>query len=414
MKNKLLRISMQYFAGVASLDEQAKEKNKILTRMSAAIKDNNAEEFSAAFNDLAIHIQNAVLTEASEVVASNDATILAQRGIRQLTSEETKYYNKVIEAMKAADPKAAITMIDDVMPKTVIDDVFTYLTETHPLLDEIDFQNTGAITQWMLSTTSGVAGWGELTDAIADEVSGAFSMLELGKYKLSAFLPVHQAMLDLGPSWLDKYSRTLLAEALGVGLETAAVDGNGKAQPIGMTRALTGAVDGVYPHKTATAVTSLDPITYGTLLNTLSQAPNNKRRAISSVILVVNPTDYFTKVFPATTPRTTDGGFNYGVFPFPTTVIQSAAVPAGMAVIGLADRYFMGLGTGTAKGGKIEYSDEYKFLEDQRIYKIKLYGNGRPKDPNAFILLDISGLKPYIQQVYVTNANEFPDGVPQG
>ena len=78
--------------------------------------------------------------------------------------------------------------------------------------------------------------------------------------------------------------------------------------------------------------------------------------------------------------------------------------------MGLADRYFMGLGTGTAKGGKIEYSDEYKFLEDQRVYKIKLYGNGRPMDENAFILLDISGLTPYVQQVKVTNAADFPAG----
>lgn len=70
----------------------------------------------------------------------------------------------------------------------------------------------------------------------------------------------------------------------------------------------------------------------------------------------------------------------------------------------------MGLGTGTGKGGKIEYSDEYKFLEDQRVYRIKLFGNGRPMDDKAFIYLDISALKPYVQQVHVTNAADFPGG----
>lgn len=393
-----------------NLDVLEQRKNEILQKINQAVKDGDEQAFSTAFTEFAESIQQAILADAKELIASNDANVLAQRGVRQLTSEEMKYYQKVIDAMRSNNPKQAVTMIDEVMPKTTIDAVFDYLTESHPLLDVIDFQNTAALTEIILSTSSGVAGWGELCSTISDELSGAFSVITLDKKKLSAFIPVCNAMLDLGPVWLDRYVRTILAEALATALEAAIVDGDGDEKPLGMTRALTGAVDGVYPQKTPVVITDLSPTTYGSILNTLSQAPNGKRRAISSVLLLVNPTDYFTKVFPATTPRTTSGGFNYDVFPFPTTVVQSAAVPSGKAVIGLGKRYFMGLGTG--KAGKIEYSDEYKFLEDQRVYRIKLYGNGRPLDANAFILLDISGLKPYVQQVYVTNADEFP-GTPE-
>lgn len=396
-----------------NLDIIKQNNAAVLQKMQEAVKNNDTEAFAAAFSEFAEAIQEAVLKDARSLIEANDAAILAQRGVRQLTSEETAYYNKVIEAMKSRDPKQAITLIDDVMPKTVIDEIFTHLTENHPLLDAITFQNTGAIVQWIMSTSSGVAGWGELSDTIVDELSGAFSLIELDKKKLTAFIPVSNAMLDLGPAWLDRYVRTLLAEAIAVGLETAIVDGDGKNKPLGMTRQLSGAVDGVYPIKNAEAITALDPETYGNILNTLSQAPNNKRRAINSVLLIVNPADYFTKVFPATTPRTTDGGFKNDVFPFPTTVIQSTAVPAGYAVMGLGDRYFMGLGTGTGKGGRIEYSDEYRFLEDQRVYRVKLYGNGRPMDENAFVYLDITGLKPYVQKVEVVNASEFPGGTPE-
>lgn len=395
-----------------SLDLVKQENDAILQKINQAVKDGDDNAFSEAFTEFAESIQSAVLSEAKELVASNDTAVLSQRGVRQLTSEETKYWQGAIDAIRndvsAGHPKQAVTLIDETMPKTTIDAIFDYLTETHPLLDAINFQSTAALTEILLSTSSGVAGWSELCAPIDDELSGAFTVINLDKKKLSAFVPVCNAMLDLGPAWLDRYVRTILAEALAAALEAAIVDGDGKDKPLGMTRALSGATDGVYPQKSAVAITALDPTTYGTLLNTLSQAPNSKRRAISSVILVVNPADYFTKVYPATTPRTTDGGFSYGVFPFPTTVIQSAAVPAGKAVMGLGDRYFMGLGT--AKGGKLEYSDEYKFLEDQRVYRIKLYGNGRPLDENAFILLDISGLTPYVQQVKVTNAADFPAG----
>ena len=53
----------------------------------------------------------------------------------------------------------------------------------------------------------------------------------------------------------------------------------------------------------------------------------------------------------------------------------------------------MGIGVG-GSGGKIEQDDSVRFLDDERVYATKLYGNGRPLDNNAFTLLDISGLKP--------------------
>lgn len=159
----------------------------------------------------------------------------------------------------------------------------------------------------------------------------------------------------------------------------------------------------IHPSKDAIEVTSLDPAAYGILLDKLSQGPNDKRRAVNSVLLVVNPGDYFTKVFPATTVRASDGTFNSNVFPFPTTVVQSVAAPSGKAVIGIPKLYFMGLGT--QSGGKIEYSDHYQFLERNRVYMTYLYGYGRAMDENAFLLLDISKLKPAVLQVEISGSD---------
>lgn len=115
-------------------------------------------------------------------------------------------------------------------------------------------------------------------------------------------------------------------------------------------------------------------------------------------MLIVNPLDYYTLVMPATVRQTVDGGYINDVFPIPTKVITAAGVKRGEAILGLGNNYWFGVGAGTA-GGKIEYSDEYKWLEEQRYYKVKLYGNGRPVDNTSFILLDISGLKEHIRRV---------------
>jgi HK97 family phage major capsid protein len=394
-----------------NLDALQKQKTEILQRMHAAVKAGDEEAFSSAFTEFTELLQEMVMAEVKGLIQSNDQTILAARGVRALTSEETEFYQAFIDAAKSGNPKQALTNTNIVLPKTIIDSIFEDIAAAHPILDAINFQNTAALTEIYISTTSGNAVWGELTAAIAGELSANFAKIDLAKNKLTAYMLIPKSMLDLGPEWLDRYVRALLVEALSVGLEEGLVDGDGKNTFIGTTRALSGAVDGVYPRKTPIVITSFDPVTYGTILDTLSQGPNSKRRAVQSIIMIVNPADYFTKVMPATTVRTTDGTFNSNVFPFPTTVYQSAAVPAGHAVFGLPSRYFAGLGT--SKGGKLEYDDSVKFFEDQRAYAIRLYGDGRALDANAFVYADISGLVPYVQRVYVTNADEFPGAAPE-
>lgn len=382
-----------------NLDQLQTERNEILQRMAVATKENNTEQFTQAFNDLAEAIQKSVIGDFKEMQAQQDTSILAARGCRVLTSVEQKYYTEIIDAMKTSVPQQALSNINTVLPETVIDSVFDDLTEQHPLLSAINFVNTGALVKILISTTGGVAAWGTLDATITSELSASFAEIDLTLAKLTAFIPVNKYMIDLGPQWIDNYVRQLLVEAIAVQLEAGIVAGNGKNQPIGMIKKLTGATDGVYPDKTAVAVTNLNPVTYGTILNTLSTGPNGKRRAVQDVLMVVNPTDYFTKVFPATTVRTADGTYSKDVFPYPTNVIQSAAVPSGKAVFGIASKYFMGVGT--QSGGKIEYSDEYKFLEQVRTYLTYLYGYGRATDENAFVFADISGLVPVIQEVVV-------------
>lgn len=389
--------------GMINLDLLKQKRTDILQKMATAVKDGKTEDYNSAFDEMCELISESVLAEAKGLIQSNDQSILASRGVRALTSEEQKFYQSFIDASKMSNPKQTLTGTDYVLPKTVIDSVFADIAALHPILDAIDFMSTAALTEILISTTSGTAGWGDLTATIADELSAAFSKIDLSKKKLSAYMLIAKSMLDLGPEWIDRYVRACLVEALATALELGAVDGDGDGKPLGMTRALTGAVDGVYPRKTAITVTALDALTFGTILNTLSQGPNSKRRAITEIIMVVNPADYFTKVMPATTVRSVDGSFTQNVLPFPTKIYQSAAVPTGHALFGLPKRYFAGLGTG--KGGKIEYSDEYKFFEDQRAYVIKLYGDGRPLDANAFVYADISGLVPYVQKVYITNSD---------
>ncbi|MBR3592159.1 MAG: phage major capsid protein [Clostridia bacterium] len=388
------------------------EKN-CMSKIVAAIKSGDENEIKQAWQEFHASVAETVKADFLELQETQDAAVLAQRGYRQLTSKETKWYQKVIAALKSNDPKQQFTAIigsdneEDLMPTTIIEDVYRNLVDEHPLLQAINFQYVGYITKWILndhSTQNAV--WGTITDEIIKEITSAFKTVDVDQNKLSAYAIIEVGMLDLGPTFLDGYIRTVLAEAIMSGLELAIVSGTGVKEPIGLIRDIHEGVEfnsvTGYPEKTPVVVKDFTPATYGGIVAQLAETENGKKRKFTEVGLICNQTDYLTKIMPATTVLNMNGGYVNNLFPFPTTVYVSNAVEDGKAVMFLKNEYFMGMG-GT-KNGVIEYSDEYKFLEDMRVFKIKQYGAGRAFDNTVALYLDISGLDP----AYITIETKAP------
>lgn len=380
-RNSKLKMNVQLLAGMGNPDVD--NDLEIRNQITEALKGDDENKITEALVRMAEGIQNKILKEARSIVNEdiNDISILNKRGMSQLTSEERKYYKHVIE-------KRGFTDLEVVLPKTVFDRVFEELEREHPLLGCITFQNTSAVTEWVIRTTEAEAAWwGKLTDAIKKELEHGFDKTKTDMYKLSAYMPVAKAMLDLGPEWLDRYVRAVLSESISIALEEAIIVGTGKDQPIGMIKNLKGAVvDKVYPDKDKEQLTDLLPGTLGSKV--MAPLTKDGKRKVPEVLIVVNPIDYWEKIFPATSVLTTGGTYVHGILPIPAKVVQSSAMPKGTLIAGMAKDYFMGIGS----NGKIEYSDEYKFLEDERVYITKQYANGMPKDNDSFLVFDISSL----------------------
>lgn len=387
-----------------NLDKIKAKKDELRSALAEAVRAADEQKIGEAMDGWMQFVSDTVMAEASAIGEAADRSVLAARGVRQLTAKETKFYEDFIANAKQT-AQTVITNITSALPETVIDSVMEDMKAEYPLLDLIDFTNTGAAIKWVLNAQGAQAAtWDELNTEISKDLAGAIAVVDMTQRKLSAYMFCTEDMLALGPQWVDRYVRAVLADALAAGLEVGIVDGNGLKSPIGMTRNFTGSLDPSdgYARKAATSVVTLDPTTYGALLSTLATDGNTgKPRTVKRVILVVNPTDYFTKIMPATTVLTPMGTYIGDVLPFPTDIVQSVGVPSGHAVLGIGKKYFMGAGTG--KGGKLEYSDDYKFVEDLRTYKIKFYGMGRPYDINAFIYLDISNLVPNYPTVNTVN-----------
>lgn len=378
------------------------KQREAVAALQSALQSGNEEEGKKAWGQVFDAITEKVKTDFE--MYSTDTNVLAQRGYRQLTSEETEFYQNLAKAGKASDPKQAFTDLintDGGMPETIIEDVYRDLLEEHPLLDKITFQNVKYLTKWLLNDhTRQKAAWGQINGEITQEIESAFKGVEVTLLKLTAYAVIPQDMLDLGPSFLDNYIRTILKEALYVALEKAIVSGSGKDEPVGLNRDIHEGVSFStstgYPEKTAIQVTNFLPANYGPLVAKLAVTEKGRMRSFDEVLMICNQVDYLNKIMPATTALTTGGTYARDLFPFPTEVVRSNEVKTGQAILCLPEEYFFGLGE--SKDGKIEYSDEFKFLQDTRTYKIKLHGNGRPYDNTVAIVLDISKLDP----AYVT------------
>ena len=370
-----------------------------------AIKENDSDKFTDAFEQLMTaigeEIYNSVQSENEDIRHSFDQSVLQARGVRQLTTEESNYYQAFAKAARSANPKQALENLDVVMPETIISSVLDDLRSEHPLLSHLQFTTTGGAIRMMVNTDGyQEAAWGDLCDSIVKELTSGFKEIDAGLFKLSAFIPVCNAMLDLGPAWLDTYIRALLYEAIANGLEVGIVVGDGDKKPIGMIRDVGANVavgGGKYPEKAKIKVTDLETTTIGNLISLVVITANGKNRKAKNLILLVNPQDYYQLVMPATTVRAPDGTYRNDVLPYPITIIETAALSRGEAVFGMGRQYFAAVGMG--KDGRIEYDDSVRFLEDQRVYKAKLYANGLPLDNNGFLHLDVSGLQPMTYHV---------------
>lgn len=374
-----------------NLDKVKEEKTSIMNSLGEAIRNNDEEGMKNALSNWSKCVHDSIIEEATAITDSTDVSILKSRGVRMLTSAENKYYTGMIEHVKNV---GTIAGYDEILPETVFNDVFDDMQSSSELLRYINFVNTNAVTKWVINDEpQQMASWGALNTEITEELEGAVKVISIIQNKLTAYMLLSNDMIDLGAAWLDRYVRETLKGAVLVALECGFVDGDGKNCPVGMTRNVSDDVTvtgGVYPRKAALAINSLDVATYGSVVQKLTESRTGRKRRVSNLIAICNPADYYSKILPATTILTPGGVYVNDVLPIKTTIVQSIGVPEGKMIVGMADKYFAGVSLG--RNPKIEYSDDFKFLEDVRTFKIKMYANGRANDNNSFVYLDITGL----------------------
>lgn len=373
------------------------ESKKFMQKMVEALQNNDAEAAAKAMQEMQNGICGIIEQEFEQYKGVGDMEVLQSRGLRKLTSEETDWYQKFIGAVKTG-AKQEITNLTAAMPVTIIDRVIDDMKKNHPLLNAINIQDAaGAIKLVMngVQMASKLGGWGKITGAISKELKGQIKIIDVTVAKYTAYFIIPKDFVKFNftfaPMWVDQYIRIILSESIAFGLEKTIISGDGSDQFIGMIMNLSTNQEGVYSAKGPTKITNFDE-DYAAVVAKLAKDPDGDDRMVPEVLLVVNPQDYIKKI------RRIQNTLVYGTGAidlinntYPTRVVQSSMMPEGKASAGIARNYFAAINGGTS--GIIEFDDSNQFLEDNRIYTTRVYGNGRPIDNSSFEYLDISEIE---------------------
>ncbi|PHD42964.1 phage major capsid protein [Bacillus toyonensis] len=346
-----------------------------------ATQEGTTEEQSAALNSmieaLATDVRSDILNQVNESMV--DRSIMQSRGANVLTSEEMKFFNAVVEegGFKSTET----------LPKTTQERIFDDLVEDHPLLQHIGLENLGAVTEFIYGDPEGAAVWGPLFDGIKGQLNATFRKDSISQLKLTAFIPLANDMLKLGPVWVERYVRTMITEAMKVGLERGFVAGTGKNEPIGLLKDPSGSVvNGVYPDKKPVGTLTFEPgrKTINELkgvvkllakkLNADGSDADRPKNIAGKVVMVTNPFDTFDIQANATIQNA--AGVYVTSLPFNPTLTESVFVPQGKVLFFVKGQYVAAMG-GTEPIKKYE---ETLALEDATVYIAKQYATGKPKD----------------------------------
>lgn len=387
----------------------SQEVKTIFNALSEAIASGNADAAAEAFAQAQENLCNTIEQEFEQYQNVSDVAVLQSRGLRTLTAEETSWYQEFIGAVKTG-AKQAITNLTTAMPVTIIDRVIEDMKKSHPLLDEITIQDAAGATKLVLNGTQMAAklgSWGAVSSTISTEVAGQIRTIDVTMAKYTAYFIIPKDFVkfnfSFAPMWVDQYIRIILSEVIANGLEQTIISGDGNGQFVGMDRNLSSVSDNTYAAKSAVAITNWGT-DYANVIATLAKDGNNDDRDVPQVLLVVNPQDNIKKVRRAQMAITHAGIIDIISHTWPTKVVQSAFVTAGTAIVGIPKNYFAAINGGTS--GIIEFSDENQFLQDNRVYTTRVYGNGRPVDNTSFVKLDISGIE---EPAFPVSVKELPE-----
>lgn len=350
-----------------------------------ALRTSDEERQKVAFGEFLTALEENVSGQTKAYMEGvqagfNDEAILAERGLRRaLTTEERAFFAEAVQKQK-------VDGLDKRFPETIVEDIYRNLVQEHPIISLIDVQHGTVNTKFVYGdSTKKRAFWGGLPKDIEQILLDGFHELDISVAKLSGFIAIPKSYYALGPSWLANYVITFLKEVMSATLEEAIVNGDGDKKPLGMARKLSGDTGGKYPVKEKVVLSDFTPKALAGIRGSLAKAKTDN----GEVVVLVNPTTYWAKVYPRLAFQTQNGQWITTTLPTGERIITTHAMPEDTLVFGMMKNYLLVV----ADDLEIQSYKETLAIQDMDLHIAKLFAKGIAKNENAFFVADIAGIE---------------------
>ena len=371
---------------IEGLSQEVKDKVKQLLDNAPADQKADAIMQSIEMIEEAAHADLIQQVVAEAERAGHDAEFKKQLGLRNLSQEEKKFYERF------KDIKQSITANQiDIIPTEIIDRTLDDVKKESPILKLVNMAPAN-VKKWIVASHSGTAVWGMLTDEIKGELSAEVTALNIEIHMLSAYLVIPKAIRELSLEFVDRYFMAILSEAMQDGLVKGYLDGDGKTGPIGIFRQIgTTNGDGTQKVKTvSTKITKFSPKGLAEVRKTLT---NDGKRVVSKLYLICNPADEAEYVDPCMYGEALTGGYVNKSF-IEIEKIVDANCPKGKAAFTIEGYYTMG-----TTGVRVNEYDQTKAMENADLIIATCFANGRAVDDNVAVVFDVTKLEEYVLPV---------------
>ncbi len=351
----------QMEARVEELEKEKSELEEAIRKIDEQIKEqqDEIEEINEKHED-SERSEPEKTIENREVIPMNKR----QERLAYLDKENVReFYGTLRDIITGT---RAVTNADYTIPEEVILSMLPMVAERSTFYNEVTVVRLNGKGRAIIEGTSPEAVWTEMTASV-NELTLAFSKVELDGYKVGGFVPIGNSILEDSLLNLADYVEDKLATAIAKALDKAIVAGTGSTgrQPTGITNG---------KQAVALANTNIE-----TILKTMGDLRADN---LGTVKLAMRRSDYFNYIFGQLIP---DQGFvalpdvrqpNLGGIP----VIFTDYVKAGTFIIGDFKKYLLG----ERADNTFAVSSDVKFIEDQTVFKMTARYDGKVADANYF------------------------------
>jgi len=288
--------------------------------------------------------------------------------------ENREFYENVVNIIK----NRGVSNTDLLIPEIVIDMINIDMLDIGKIVALVTVRQIPGIARIVLSGDTPEAVWldccGDLSELDLD-----FSMLEIDCFKVGGFIAICNATLEDAFINLAVHIQSQIAKAIAVALDKAIINGTGAAgkQPTGIIPSLSA----------ANKVTTKPD--FPTLMSKFGLFPDDA----SNLTAVMTRKTYYTHFAPQTVATTSAGqvvaqNSGGGVrLPDGTPVVftKKDNIADNEMLIGDYGKYFLAQRAGL----QLAKSDEYRFIQDQTVFKGTARYDGRPIENDYWLLLTL-------------------------